>query len=87
MIWVVVKLLLEDLPKSMPFQRLDALKAISRYSNEKPFILPVEAMLAVQPTSASSSLLIKVKRSGVSAKLLSIICWRASFGGGKASPF
>lgn len=50
-----------------------ALKAIPVYSKEKPFILPVEAILAFQDTSASSSLLIKVKRSGVSAKLLSRI--------------
>ena len=61
----------------------EALKAISRYSNEKPFILPVEAMLAVQDTSASSSRFVKVKRSGVSAKLLSSICCRASLGEGR----
>lgn len=58
----------------------EALKAMPVYSKEKPFILPVEAILAFQDTSASSSLLIKVRRSGLSDKLLSSICCRASLG-------
>ena len=42
----------------------------------------VLATFAVQDTSASSSRFVKVKRSGLSAKLLSSICWRASLGEG-----
>jgi hypothetical protein len=55
----VVKPITEICPR-VAFTQLRSFESdILRYSNEKPFILPVEATLAFQDTSASSNRFVK----------------------------